>query len=308
MNTFERIAREWIDHQRHHWTAHHADAVLASLKRDIFPELGDRPVSQTTASELLAALRKVERRGAADTAQRLLQRCSAVFRYAIASARCESNPGADLRGALRPHRTAHRAALSRGDLPTFLERLEAYEGRLETRIALKLLALTFVRPGELRAAEWSEFDLEGREWRIPAERMKMRAEHIVPLSRQAVAALERLRPLTGRYKHLFPNQSKPSKPMSENTLLYAIYRMGYHSRATAHGFRSTASTILNEKGWSPDAIERQLAHAERNRVRKAYNRAEHLPERRRMMQDWADHLDALAAGSNVVVLREKALA
>lgn len=302
-NTFERIACEWVGQQRHRWTPDHADRVLKSLEKDIFPDLGDRPISEMTAQELLATLRKVEKRGATETAQRIMQRCASVFRYGVVTARCAGNPAADLKGALKPHKASSRKALAAADLPEFLKKLDAYDGRLETRIALRLLALTFTRPGEIRAAEWTEFDFDKVEWRIPAARMKMRSEHVVPLPRQALEALEELRPLTGRYRYLFPNQSDPKKPMSVNTLLYAMYRMGYHSRATAHGFRATASTILNEQGFKPDVIERQLAHAERNKIRAAYNRASYLPERRKMMQAWADYLDGLATGANVVALK-----
>lgn len=302
-NTFEAVAREWIEHQRHRWTPDHTARALGSLGVDIFPALGAVPIAEVTAQDLLAAIKCIERRGATETAHRVLQRCGAVFRYAIASGRCVGNPAADLRGALKPHQRDSRAALTVKQLPEFLKKLPKYDGRPETRIALRLLALTFVRPGELRAAEWSEFDLDNADWRIPAERMKMRTAHVVPLSRQAIEALEELHPLTGSSRYLFPNQSDHAKPMSENTLLYAMYRMGYHSRATAHGFRATASTILNEQGWRPDVIERQLAHAERNRVRAAYHRSEYLEERRRMMQHWADFLDGLAAGANVLTLK-----
>lgn len=307
-NTFERIARQWIENQRNQWTETHANRVERSLEAEIFPDLGNRPIRDITARELLMTLRKIEKRDALETAQRVLQRCSAVFRYAIAAGLCDNNPAADLKGALKsPNKTVGRGAVSAAELPEFLQKLDAYDAlRPETKFALRLLILTFVRPGELRAAEWTEFDRDKAEWRIPAERMKMRAEHVVPLSVQALEVLEKLEPLTGRRRYLFPNQTKPTKPMSENTLLYAMYRLGYHSRATAHGFRATASTILNEQGWRPDVIERQLAHAERNKIRKAYNRAEYLAERRQMMQAWADYLDAIKAGSNVTSIRESA--
>jgi integrase len=302
-NTFETLAREWLDHQCNRWIPDHSARVLHSLEVDIFPALGTLPITDVTAQELLAALKRIEKRGATETAHRVLQRCSAVFRYGIASGRCPGNPAADLRGALKPHKRNHRAALSEKQLAEFFGKLKEYTGRPETRIGLRLIALTFVRPGELRAAEWSEFDVEKAEWRIPAARMKMRAPHIVPLSRQAIEALEELRPLTGSGQLLFPNQSEHDRPMSENTLLYALYRMGYHSRATAHGFRATASTILNEQGFRPDVIERQLAHAERNKVRAAYHRSEYLEERRVMMQHWADYLDGLAGGAKVVPIK-----
>lgn len=302
-NTFERVAREWAKQQHERWVPGHRDRVLDSLEKDIFPDIGSRPIHEVTAQDLLETLRRVEKRGATETAQRILQRCSSVFRYGISSGKCASNPATDLRGALKPHVATSRAALSDKELPEFLKKLNAYEGRPETKIALRLIMLTFVRPGEIRGAEWGEFDVEKAEWRIPAARMKMRAEHVVPLSSQALQALEELRPFSGRSKLLFPNMANHEKPMSENTLLYAMYRMGYHSRATAHGFRATASTILNEQGFRPDVIERQLAHAERNKVRKAYNRAQYMDERQKMMQAWADYLDGVAAGGNVVSIK-----
>lgn len=304
-NTFEHVALEWLEQQKGRWTAGHTYRVKLSLEQDVFPQIGTQPITAVTAKDLLASLRRVENRGATETAGRLLQRCSAIFRYAIACGKGAANPAVDLRGALKPHVRANRAALSATELPDFLKKLNAYDGRPETRTGLRLLALTFVRPGELRAAEWSEFDLAKAEWRIPAARMKMRAEHVVPLSQQAIEALEELRPLTGQSRFVFPNVADHQKPMSENTLLFAMYRMGYHSRATAHGFRATASTILNEQGFRPDVIERQLAHAEKNKVRAAYNRAEYLEERRRMMQHWADFLDGLATGAEVVSLKSR---
>lgn len=305
-NTFEAIAREWIELQRNRWTADHAARVLGSLEDEVFLDLGARPISDIMAPELLATLRKIEARGALETAQRVLQRCDAVFRYAVTTGRAERSPAADLKGALKAPKRSNRAALSAADLPEFLRKLDAYDGQLQTRLALKLQVLTWVRPGELRAAEWAEFDVDKAEWRIPAERMKMRAPHVVPLSRQAIAVLEELRPLTGKGRFLFPNQHTPGACISDNTMLYALYRMGYHSRATGHGFRATASTILNEQGWRADAIERQLAHAERNKVRAAYHRSEYLEERRKMMQAWADFIDGLGAGANVSPIKKAA--
>lgn len=223
----------------------------------------------------------------------MLQRSGAVFRYAVVTGRCERDSAADLKGALKPPVVQHHTALTAKELPEYLRLLEAYDGEEVTRLGLRLLLLTFVRTGELRGAEWSEIDLAVAEWRVPAERMKMRDPHIVPLSVQSIAVLERLKQLTGKSKFAFPNSRNPQKTMSENTLLYGLYRMGYHGRATGHGFRATASTILNEMGFRADVIERQLAHAERNKVRAAYNRAQYLPERREMMQQWADYLESL---------------
>jgi len=217
--------------------------------------------------------------------------------YAIATGRAERNPVPDLRGALKVPVRKHHASLGEADLPEFLRRLEAYDGEFQTKLALRLLLLTFVRTVELRGAQWAEVDYDKAEWRVPAERMKMREQHIVPLSRQAIDVLRELQKHTGHFQHIFPNRHKPILFMSENTMLYALYRMGYHSQTTGHGFRSTASTILNENGFLPDVIERQLAHTPRNKVRAAYNHAQYLPERRKMIQWWADYLDGVALKS-----------
>lgn len=310
--TFEPIARAWLDPKNRQngklWTKDHADRVRESLEDDVFPDLGFRPIAEITAPELLAVLRKIQARGALETAQRVLQRCRAVFGFAMAHGLCPGNPAAEaeLHKLLRAPERKNRPALAEADLPEFLAKLEAYDGHELTKLAIRLLLLTFVRPGELRFAEWIEFDEKAAEWRIPAERMKMRAPHTVPMSRQALQLLDRLRPLSGGGRYLFPGQGKPRSPMSENTILYALYRMGYHSRATGHGFRATASSILNEQGWKPDAIERQLAHVERNRVRAAYHRSEYMDERRKMMQAWADYLDAVAAGGKVMSIKRAA--
>ena len=280
--------------------------IIKSLEADIFPKLGNRPIADITALEMLSALRAVEARGLVDTVHRLKQTSGQIFMYAIATGSAERNPVTDLRGALKPLKQKHYAHLAASDLPEYLSKLESYDGNIQTQLALKLLLLTFVRTTELRGAEWTEIDMAKSEWRIPAERMKMKDQHIVPLSSQALAVLEELRPITGHWRYIFPNQHKPSGYMSENTMLYALYRMGYHSRTTGHGFRSTASTILNENGFPPDVIERQLAHCERNKVRAAYNHAQYLPERRKMMQWWADYIEnvAIGSGSNVVPLKQ----
>ncbi|MGA2253511.1 MAG: integrase arm-type DNA-binding domain-containing protein [Thermoguttaceae bacterium] len=290
-NTFEAVAREWYESRKHKWVTSYSRSMMVRLEKNMFPKLGHRPIAEISAPEILSVVRVVEKRGALDLAQRLMEASGQIFRFAIATARAERNPVTDLRGALKPPVRKHQAHLKAAELPEYLRKLNAYDGSLQTRLALTFLLLTFVRTSELRGAAWSEVDLEKAEWRIPAERMKMRDPHIVPLSMQAVAVLKELQPLTGQWHHVFPNQHKPSGCMSENTMLFALYRMGYHSKATGHGFRATASTILNEHGFSPDVIERQLAHAERNQVRAAYNHAQYLPERRKMMQWWADYLD-----------------
>jgi integrase len=294
-NSFEAVAREWLEKRKHEWTPSTARTILFRLETYILPKLGPRPIADITAPEILAVLRVVEARGALVLAGRLKQYCGQIFMYAIATSRAERNPVPDLRGALKTPVTKHYSFLNASELPQYLKKLEAYDGSLETRQALRLLLLTFVRTKELRGAQWQEIDWEKAEWRIPAERMKMRELHIVPLSRQALAVLRELEKHTGNRQHVFPNQHSPATFMSENTMLYALYRMGYHSRTTGHGFRSTASTILNEHDFRADVIERQLAHGERNTVRAAYNHAQYLPERRKMMQWWADYLDEVAA-------------
>lgn len=290
-NSFETVAREWHSNQRLSWTERHSDYVLRRLETDIFPALGTRPINEIVAPELLSALRKIELRGAIDITHRAKQTCGQIFRYAVAIGKCDRNIASDLTGALKTRKKTNHACLEAKEIPEFLAKLELYEGDLQTKLALKLTLLTFVRTGEMRGAKWDEFDLSKKEWRIPAERMKMRNQHIVPLSDQAIEIITELKTSNGHREHLFPNRNMPLTFISENTLLYAIYRMGYHSRTTVHGFRATASTILNEHGFRADVIERQLAHAERNNVRASYNHAQYLPERREMMQWWANYLD-----------------
>jgi integrase len=292
-NTFETMAKEWYEQRRNKWVTNYSEKMIKRLERHVFPKLGFRPITSITAPEILSTLRVIEKNDALDLARRMMQTCGQIFMYAIATGRAERNPVPDLRGALKTPVYNHHAYLKADELPEYLRKLEAYDGALQTKLALRFLLLTFVRTTELRAAEWTEIDFDKAEWRIPAARMKMKELHIVPLSRQAVAVLRELQNHTGNRQYLFPNQHKPANFMSENTMLYALYRMGYHSRTTGHGFRSTASTILNENGFPPDVVERQLAHAERNKVRAAYNHAQHLPKRRKMMQWWADYLDSV---------------
>jgi integrase len=293
-NNFESIAREWRESQKHRWVNKYYQTMIVRLERHVFPKLGNRPITEISAPEILSVMRVVEKSGALDMVQRLMQATSQIFRYAIATGRAERNPVTDLRGALKTPVRKHQAYLKENELPEFLEKLECYDGALQTKLALRLLMLTFVRTKELRAAEWSEINFEKSEWRIPPERMKMRELHIVPLSQQAIDVLRKLHELNGTWRYVCVNLHKPTGCMSENTMLFALYRMGYHSKATGHGFRATASTILNEHGFTPDVIERQLAHGERNNVRAAYNHAEYLPERRKMMQWWGDYLDKVA--------------
>lgn len=297
-DTFEAVAREWFEKYSPSWAPSHAETVIRRLERDVFAWVGNRPIAEITATELLEILRRIESRGALETAHRVKQIVGQVFRYAVATGRAGRDPTADLRGALPPVREKHHAALTKpADAAGLMRAIQSYKGSFIVRCAMRFTALTFCRPGEIRKAEWKEIDSENHLWRIGAERMKMRREHLVPLSRQALEVLRELHPLTGSGRFIFPGRT-PARPMSENAITAALRRMGYErSEATAHGFRTTASTLLNEMGtWSADAIERQLAHAERDEIRGAYNRAEHLDERRRMMQAWADYLDNLAAG------------
>ncbi|CAN7245707.1 tyrosine-type recombinase/integrase [Variovorax sp. LjRoot175] len=293
-NTFETVARDWLAHQAGRWEFVTLQRTQASLEADIFPVFGHRPMASITAREVMQAVKKIEERGAGEMAIRVLQRIKAAFRYAVTHGRIDTNPMLDLVPGeiLKPRRVTHRPALAERDLPEFLVKLAAYRGDPHTLHALRLLMLTAVRPGEVRGARWEEFDLDANLWRIPAERMKMRAEHVVPLSRQAVEVVKAMQPLTGHRGLTFPSPYYPSKSLSENTLNSALARMGYKGEATAHGFRALFSTIANEAGWSPEVIERQLAHVERNQVRAAYNRSTYVQDRTKLMQWWADRLEA----------------
>lgn len=292
-NTFEAVTLDWLKHQAARWEAITLQRIRASLEGEVFAALGSRPMANISARDVMHVVKSIEARGAGEMATRVLQRIKAVFRYAVTHERIESNPMLDLVPSeiLKPRKVQHRAALADRDLPEFLAKLAAYQGDPHTLYALRLLMLTAVRPGEVRGARWSEFDLDKALWRIPAERMKMRAEHVVPLSAQAVAIVEAMKGLSGDRELVFPSPFYPSKPLSENTLNSALARMGYKGEATAHGFRSLFSTVANEKGWSPDVIERQLAHVERNQVRAAYNRSTYLPDRAKLLQWWADYLE-----------------
>jgi integrase len=300
-NDFEKVAREWLENVKGGWAAVYHGDTAKRFEAFVFPTIGRRPIASVTAVELLPLLRKIEARGTMVTAHKVLRACGQVFRYGIATGRCERNPAADLRGALKAlPRPKHMAALSAAELPTFLRKIEGYDGELQTRLAMKLLALTFVRTNELRVATWAEIDLDKAEWTVPAERMKTKAPHHVPLSKQAVQTFRILQKMNGKWPWVFAGRA-PSQPMSKNTVLFALYRMGYHSRMTGHGFRALASTTLNEMGYRPDVIERQLAHTEKNAVRAAYHRSQYLEERKTMMQAWADFLDAQEGGGDRVV-------
>ena len=294
--TFSVLCEEWMQRQKPRWTEKHAFDVRRALENHVLPDLGHLPIADIDRREVLSVLRVMEGQGKHEAAHRARQRMEAVFNFAIITGDCDANPAAGLTTALTPPRKKKMPALKPEELPEFLRRLEDYQGHRLTYLGMRLVIYTFVRTKELRLAEWKEFELKSENpvWTIPAERMKMRREHLVPLSSQSIQLLRQVSEISEGERLVFPSQNNPNRPMSENTLLYALYRMGYHSRATTHGFRSVASTILNEsEKWYPDAIERQLAHVETNKVRAAYDRAEHLPERRRMMQWWSDYLDAL---------------
>lgn len=293
-NSFEVVAREWL--LKRDWVPGYLSKVEAWLVNDVFPYIGGRPVAELTAPEFLRVARRIEERGAIESAHRIMQNCGQVMRYAIATGRADRNPVADLKGALPPSQERHHAAITH---PTtfgaLLRAIDGYSGDTVTRAALKLSALLFVRPGELRHAEWAEIDLEAAEWNIPAGKMKMRLPHLVPLPEQAVSILRELQPLTGRGQYVFPGGRSPRRPMSNNAINAALRRMGYSTEAmTAHGFRASARTMLDEVlSIRPDYIEHQLAHAVRDPNGRAYNRTAHLAERRKMMQAWADYLDTL---------------
>lgn len=304
-NTFETVAREWIEQNRSHWSAYYARQVETVLTGDVFPQIGGLPLRAVTSAQILGILREVEKRGAPSIALLVRQWVSAVFRYGVATLRADLDPASALRGAVRKPKTQHKRPLSRKELGVFLAKLEDSQSGLQVSTALRLLLLTFVRPGELRGARWSEFDLEAAEWRIPAQRMKMREPHVVPLSKQAVQLLRKLKAEALSRPQLFPNMRDPKRDMSPTTLNRALERMGYTGHFSAHGFRATASTLLNEMGYRPDVIERQLAHRERNRVRASYNQASYMAERKKMMQDWSNFLDALKKGDNVRPIRGK---
>lgn len=294
-NSFANVAKEWHMKFLPTWTEKHGNDIWVRLSKNVLKYLGQKPIGTIKPSELLAVLRRIENRGALEQAHRVMQICGNVFRYAVATDRAERDITADLRGAIPPKKVKHHASITEPkEVGRLLLAMEDYTGHFAIECAMKLSPLVFVRPSELRCAEWKEFDFEAAEWRVPAERMKMKEKHIVPLARQTIAILTRLKELTGHTRYLFPSMRTDERPMSNNTVNAALRRIGYSKEElTAHGFRSMASTLLNELGWNRDAIERQLAHAERNKIRAAYNFAEFLPERRLMMQAWADHLDEL---------------
>jgi integrase len=305
-NSFEAVAREWFSKYQPTWAPSHAEKIIRRLEVDIFPWIGARPIGEITAPELLTVLRRIEARGALETAHRAHQNCGQVFRYAVAIGRAVRDPSGDLRGALPPTRVKHYPAITEPtEIGALLRTTWDYQGSFITRCALRLAPLTFVRPGELRNAEWSEIDFDRAEWCIPATRMKTKEPHIVPLAFQAVAILRELHALTGTGRFVFHSPRTASRPLSNNAILSALRRLGYgKDEMTGHGFRAMARTVLDEVlGFRVDIIEHQLAHAVKDPLGRAYNRTKHLDERRRMMQAWADYLDGLRSGAEVIPFR-----
>ncbi|MBT7936825.1 MAG: integrase arm-type DNA-binding domain-containing protein [Nitrospina sp.] len=303
-NSFEVVAREWFAKYSQNWTPDHGHRIIRRLERDIFPWIGDKPVGEITAPELLSVIQRIEKRGALETTHRALGNCGQVFRFAIATGRAERDPSGDLRGALPPAKGEHFAAITEPkQVAEILRAIDGYEGSLTVQCALRLAPLVFVRPGELRKAEWGDIDFDKAEWRYMVT--KTDTQHIVPLSRQAVEILRELQPLTGNGHYVFPGARSKERPMSDNAILAALRRMGISKKEmSGHGFRAMARTILDEVlGVRPDFIEHQLAHAVRDPNGRAYNRTAHLPERRKMMQKWADYLDKIKAGAEVIPLQ-----
>jgi integrase len=310
---FEKIARQWWQVWSANKAPRHAGYVLKRLEADAFPLIGSKPIGDLTAPDFVNMTKRIEARGAADIARRVYQTCGQVMRFAVAHGLAERNPVAEVKpgDVLKARQQVNFARIDVADLPTLMRKIMAYDGSVFTRMALQLMALTFVRTGELIGARWQEFHLAAAEWRIPAERMKSRREHVVPLSRQALEVIGYLQAahrdpeLCKGDALLFPGERDHSKPISNNTILGALYRMGYRGQMTGHGFRGVASTALNEMGYRPDVIEAQLAHVLENRVRAAYNHARYLAERRELMQAWANYLDAVKQTGKVVGLRQK---
>lgn len=307
-NSFEVVAREW--HQTHMTvkTTGHAKKVMDRLKNDVFPFIGGSTIQDIEAPDVLAVLKRIEARGAIDLTHMTKQIIGQVFRYAIATGKAVRNPVPDLEGALKPKTVTHYATITEPfGISELLRATEYYTGSITTKCALMLSFHSMLRPVEIRTAEWAEIDLERKEWRIPAEKMKKRVDHIVPLSRQVIEIFEQLKPVTGHRRFVFPSVRTSNAPMSESTINAALKRLGFGETMTAHGFRSMASTRLNESNlFSSDVIERQLSHNDRNAVRAAYNRAQYLDDRQKMMQWWSDYLDGLRGNSNVVSFQKQA--
>lgn len=308
-NNFEAIAREWLSKNQAGWAKTHYSKILGRFENDVFPYIGNKPISLIAAPDLLAVIRKIESRGVLETAHRALANCGQVFRYAVATGRAERDPSGDLRGALpsvKSRRTHFAAITEPKQVGEFLRALDGYQGTATVRAALRLAPLVFVRPGELRSAEWTHIDLDAAEWRYTVT--KTNTPHVVPLSTQAIAVLKEIQPLTGKGRYVFPSPRSKERPMSDNAILSAMRRMDIDKDVmSGHGFRAMARTILDEVlSERVDLIEHQLAHAVRDPNGRAYNRTSHLPERKRMMQRWADYLDKLKSGADVIPLARKA--
>ncbi|GKV76567.1 integrase [Pectobacterium carotovorum subsp. carotovorum] len=301
-NTFKAIALEWHEYKRPNWSKGYAEDLMEAFENDIFPDIGKRPIAEIKPLEMLTSLRKLEKRGVLDKLRKIRQACNQVFRYAIVTGRAENNPTSELASALPPPKATHYPHLLPDELPDFLRALSTYSGSKVTQLATRILMLTGVRTIELRQAEWKEFDFEKGLWEVPKERMKMRRPHLVPLSNQVIDALQQLYAVTGRYNLVFPGRNDITKPMSEASINQVLKRIGYHGKATGHGFRHTMSTILHEQGYNTAWIELQLAHVDKNTIRGTYNHAQYLEQRRGMLQWYGDFIDGLEHGDVKKVL------
>ncbi|WP_265494716.1 tyrosine-type recombinase/integrase [Providencia heimbachae] len=299
-NTFKNIALEWYEGRKDRWSVGYRDDMMDAFEKDVFPYIGNRPIAEIKPMELLEVLSIMEKRGATEKLKKVRQRCGEVWKYAIITGRAEYNPAPDLASAFVPHKREHYAHLSVNELPEFLSSIDRYMGSQIVRVALRVLILTGVRPGELRKAEWSEINFDTGVWEIPAEKMKMRRPHIVPLSEQVTDLLKQIHPISGSYQYIFPSRTDYRKHISDMALNTMIRRMGYSGRATGHGFRHTMSTILHEQGYNTAWIETQLAHVDKNSIRGTYNHAQYIDGRREMLQWYADYMGALESGDNVV--------
>jgi integrase len=304
-HSFRTVALLWLEHWKQDKSARHVEGTRRRLGANVFPTLGARPIDQIEAPELVVMVKAIEGRGVSDLAKRALETCGQIFRYAVAHGYCRRNPATDIkpRDVLKPTVKVNLARVDAKEWPNLLRAIEVYQGKQVTRLAMKLMALTFVRTSELIGARWPEFDVEAKRWNIPAERMKMKTPHIVPLSTQTLEILELLRTVTGGGELLFPGDVDPRRTMSNNTILEALDRMGYGGVMTGHGFRGLASTLLHEQGWPHEHIELQLAHAPRNAVSAAYNHALYLEPRSKMMRAWGDYLEQTQRGGKVLTMK-----
>ncbi len=306
LNTFEVVAHEWHAHKKHEWSENYATTILNRLEADVFPAIGNLPIQDITPPILIKMIRAIEARGVYETTRRINQYCSQIFRYAVVTGVVQRDVASDIRGAFKTKKTKHHAAIDAKELPELMRAIERNDARMykPTRLALELMMLTFVRTSELIQMRWEEIDWEGSVWIIPAEKMKMKKAHIVPLSKQAKAILEELKTYNGAREWVFASHFKPRQPMSNNTILSALYRMGYKGQMTGHGFRALAITMLQEQlGYPFEVADAQLAHAKKHSLGEAYDRAQFLDKRKKMMQHWADYLSGVAHSSNVIVAK-----